>query len=727
MTHSAATMARVGFYAALVLFMTAFSAIVDTFFHPEIEVFDLGHGLVGLGTGVIITAVLVAERRAARQKGQQLEAFNAELAAKNRALAEENAQRRQAETTLRVSEERYRGLVEGMYEPVFVIGCDGDIRFVNAPAARTFNVEPPAVIGKTLEDLFSPERAAGYLADIRRVIDTCRVVAAEGVSVPGSTGRFFDVVLQPMRNNAGVLDAVLGVALDVTERRQTQQRVAELLDFNEKMIAGSSLGIMAYRADGVCVLANAAAAHIAGMPVDRLLAENFRALPAVANSGLLHVTEEVLRQGQSHREEVRYVTSLGREIYLDVSVSRFSSGGEPHLLLIMGDVTERRQAEAALGLAQRMESIGILAGGVAHDFNNLLTAMLGHVSLAQRKLAPEHPGFRHLEEVRRAAERAADLTRQLLAYSGKGALFVRTVDVTGLVTENAHLLAVSVPKHVTLETQVPAEPLLVDADPGQLEQVVMNLIINGAEAVGGRPGRVVVTLGSCVVDPDDPRVWTFGPTPLPAGRYVSIAVADDGCGMEAELVARIFDPFFSTKFQGRGLGLAAVLGIVRGHGGAIDVKSQPGEGTTITVLLPSHGAVDAAPDVAAAADVADVWLRAVLVVDDETVVRDVVLSMLDEARIPHFAAANGEEGLRLYREHRRSIGVVLLDLSMPVMDGEETFHRLREIDPEVKVILSSGYGEEVVAGRFAGRGLAGFIQKPYDQSTLVARLRASLA
>jgi CheY-like chemotaxis protein len=292
--------------------------------------------------------------------------------------------------------------------------------------------------------------------------------------------------------------------------------------------------------------------------------------------------------------------------------------------------------------------------------------------------------------------------------------------VNALVRENLPLLEVGVPKSVRLEAALEGDLPLVDADVGQLQQVLMNLVINAAEAIGERGGTVTVATGVRQVTESDQGLWRASGHPLAAGRYVSLEVRDEGPGMDAETVERIFEPFFTTKFTGRGLGLAAVLGVVRGHRGALSVESVPGRGTTFRILL-APSARAASSEASGHAASAGSGLS-VLLIDDEEAVRDMVGEVLEHEGVSVLRAEDGAKGLALFREEHGRVDVVLLDLSMPGLSGEETFRRLLEVDPEVRVILSSGYDREEARGRFGAGSPAGFIQKPYRPEQLMAEI-----
>jgi two-component system cell cycle sensor histidine kinase/response regulator CckA len=388
----------------------------------------------------------------------------------------------------------------------------------------------------------------------------------------------------------------------------------------------------------------------------------------------------------------------------------------------IADIEDRRKLDEQMRQTQKLESLGVLAGGVAHDFNNLLVGILGNASLAIETISSNNPARNMLRDAISAAETAAHLTKQLLAYAGKGRFVIEPVDLSELIRQIQKLIQTSIPRTVQLRLELQDRLPCVDADLGQLQQLMMNLIINGAEAIGeDKPGAVLVTTG--VQQVDDGYIQTaLAPSQIEPGTYVTVEVHDTGVGMTDDVIARIFDPFFTTKFTGRGLGLAAVLGIVRGHKGAIKVYSTPGQGTTFKVLFPASGHVSAVapPPEAATAHTTGT----ILVVDDEPVVRRTAKSMLERFGYSVVMAENGKEGVELFRVLADKIAVVLLDMTMPIMSGEETFRELRALRPSVRVILSSGYNEVEAVRRFTGKGLAGFLQKPYSASALAEKVRS---
>lgn len=421
--------------------------------------------------------------------------------------------------------------------------------------------------------------------------------------------------------------------------------------------------------------------------------------------------------------------------YIDFSLRpvKDQSGAVIYLVPEGRDITDRNNAESErlnlerqLLRTQKLESLGVLSGGIAHDFNNLLQVLLGNLELSLKKLQQENPARKNIDQAIKAGRHAAKLTNMMLAYSGKGVFVIKPLNLTKLVEENAIMLDAAIPKSITLVQHLDHAMPIIRADAGQLQQVVMNLITNAAEAIGDASGTITLTTGVSEFDQN-----TLNQSRLDekteAGRYVWLEVRDNGCGMEDDTQRKLFDPFFTTKFTGRGLGMSAVLGIIRAHKGAFLVESIPGSGTTITVLFPPADIdkqgeskpvfeSDSGPKEANGPSVT------VLVVDDEDMIRAVTIAMLKELGFATMAAAGGEEALTLFREAGDGIDVVLLDQVMPDMDGVTVFKELRRITPGIKVLLASGFSQQEVSDRFRGLGLNGFLPKPYTLKNLSEEL-----
>ncbi len=392
------------------------------------------------------------------------------------------------------------------------------------------------------------------------------------------------------------------------------------------------------------------------------------------------------------------------------------------------DITESRMAEEEqhrleeqLQYAQKLESLGVLAGGIAHDFNNLLMGILGNAELAKSEIPPASPIVHRLERIEASGHRAADLCHQMLAYSGRGQFVIEPGNLSELVRDSVHLIEVSIAKGVELKLDVANDLPRIEADVSQMRQVIINLAINASEAIGNEPGIVTVRTGWKDCEEDSIRSLYLD-RPFPAGRYAYLELTDTGCGIQAEALPKIFDPFFTTKFTGRGLGLAAVLGIVRGHRGGIHIETKAGKGSTFQVFFPAVASRTPAPPRETPEPAAWTGGGTVLLVDDEAAVRDVARPMMESEGFKVISAVDGRQGLDIYRERADEVDLVLLDMSMPNMDGEQTLKEMQRIRSDIRVILSSGYNEREAVDRFADKGLAGFIHKPYQRRELLAKL-----
>jgi nitrogen-specific signal transduction histidine kinase/CheY-like chemotaxis protein len=421
---------------------------------------------------------------------------------------------------------------------------------------------------------------------------------------------------------------------------------------------------------------------------------------------------------------------------------------------------ERRRIDEKLRETQKLESLGVLAGGIAHDFNNLLMGVLGNASLALLDLPPESPADYSIRQIEDAARRAAELTRQMLAYAGREQFVIQPVNLNAIVEEMSRLSQVSFGKGVSLQRHLDENLPLIEVDPAQMRQVVMNLVVNASEAIGDAVGTITVATGMRQLTSAYLATTYLAPD-LPSGSYVYLKVADAGTGMDAATLARIFEPFFTTRFTGRGLGLSAVLGIVRAHGGTLQVQSEPGHGAVFTIFLPTADHRPPPPedrglkseDGNVSGDEAPSSIRdhlsseqssvvgreactpsggegsavgSVLVIEDDASVRALAVRMLKHFGYEVLTAEDGCAGVASFRAQPDAIDCVLLDMSMPQMDGLQTLRELRHIKPDVRVVLMSGYDEQEVASQFAGYKLEGVIQKPFSPKILREHMRQAI-
>jgi PAS domain S-box-containing protein len=523
---------------------------------------------------------------------------------------------------------------------------------------------------------------------------------------------------------AGYLAVAIAKSRTEKKLRESEARYRSLFENNLD-------GIFLTRSNGADEDANPAACSMLGMSREEIA--------RVGRAGVLDpndprfpaLLEQRDRMGRINCE-LTCIRKDGQKFPAEISSVVLDGDDEERQAFVMvRDITERKRAEQEkldmerhLLHAQKLESLGILAGGIAHDFNNILAGIMGYADLVKVQLPASEPARKDVDIIKKATRRAADLTRQMLAYSGKGKFIVEPVSLSRVVKDMRAMLAMSISKKATLNCNLASDLPMIEADASQIHQIILNLVINASEALGEDSG--VITISTDTIQCSGTDCAALGGDELREGLYVRLEVSDTGCGMDEETLAKIFDPFFTTKFTGRGLGLAAVHGILRGHKGGIRVTSKPGQGTTFQVLFP---AIET-PALLSAGEPspAKPWhgTGTVLVVDDEEIVRSLAKKMVEVAGFSVLTANDGEEAVRLYRKHQDEIACVLLDLTMPKLNGEETFRAIRQISPGVRVILSSGYGEEFATGRFSGMGLAGFIQKPYQLDTMIATLREAM-
>ncbi len=628
---------------------------------------------------------------------------------------------------MRVDEESHRlaAVVQSSDDAIISKTLDGKILSWNAGAERIYGYSPAEVIGKSMTLVLPEDRSDEESLILGQIRRGEKVQHLETVR-RRKNGEQIDVsiAISPVYDAAGRIIGASHVARDITERRKLEFQLHQMAS----IVADADDAIVSKTLDGVILTWNASAERIYGYTQAEAIGNPMTMLLPEGRPNEENEILERIRRGErvEHFETVRK-TKSGKLIDVSLTISPIhdKSGKIVGASHVARDVSERKQLEEQLRHTQKLESLGLLAGGVAHDFNNLLTGILGNASLALEGLSPNHPVRAQLSDVISASERAAHLTRQLLAYAGKGRFVIDLLDLSSLVREISTLVQASIPKNVNLQLELQDDLPPVEGDSGQIQQVIMNLVINGAEAIGSKEnGAVFVTTGLQHVD-EHYRLNTFGGLPeLSSGEYISLDVHDTGSGMDAATMTRIFDPFFTTKFTGRGLGLAAVQGIMRGHKGAMKVYSEPGKGSTFKVLFPASQQKAAPKKITALTP-----RRAnevILVIDDEEIIRRTAKSMLERSGYVVVLAEDGKEGVELFQVLADKLSLVLLDMTMPSMSGEEALSRMKAIRPDVKVILSSGFNEVEAVRRFTGKGLAGFLQKPYSSAALREKIAAVL-
>jgi len=433
------------------------------------------------------------------------------------------------------------------------------------------------------------------------------------------------------------------------------------------------------------------------------------------------------RGGLSERHEFRLRHRSGKDVWTIMATTPIldAAGAYAGAQAVVTDLTERRRLEARVLQAQKLESLGVLAGGVAHDFNNMLVGILGNVDFVLQSAAPGTPAEAALGDIRDAGLRLAELTRQMLAYSGRGRFITQRVNLNTILEELTQLVFSAISKKAQLQFDLAPAGTEIEADATQIRQVVVNLVTNASDALDGKDGTI--TIATSVVYAD--RAYqesAFLEQPIAEGSYVVLEVTDTGTGMDANTREKIFDPFFSTKFAGRGLGLAAVLGILRGHSGTVRVQSELGQGTCFRLLLPQalpqSADIEAPPPQSSRLQGSEV----VLVADDDPGVRKVAVRLLSQAGFEVLQACDGHEAVSVIDREAARISLVLLDLTMPGRNGAEVLQHIRATNPELRVVLSSGYDEHEAASQLVSSGLAGFLPKPWRPTDLLTAVSSAL-
>jgi PAS domain S-box-containing protein len=621
---------------------------------------------------------------------------------------------------LRAADQRVRALVTNSSDGIVLLDQHGNILLSGAPILGYTSDE---WLGRNGMDLLHPEDRPEVVKTFTELVQqpgktmTVRYRARH----KGGLWRWIEAICRNLLEEPVVHGVVVNYR-DITEQQQIENSLreqAQLLDLTQD-------AILSLRSDGAIEFWNRGAEECYGWAREEAFGQIAHELLKTEFPEPLPAIKARLAEDGFWQGELVHTKRDGNKVAVASrwAVRRAKDDQSSGYLEITTDINERKRVEKQLRQTQRLESLGILAGGIAHDFNNLLVGILGNASLALDVLGPTTPVRQMLEDLISTSERAASLTRQLLAYAGKEQLATQPINLSTMVRDLTRLLQTSIPKTVYLILDLQDCLPFVNGDQTQLQQVIMNLVINAVEAIPQHtPGTVTITTGARKPTTDDHE---HAVTPLPPEdkTYVVLTVADTGQGMSTEIQARIFDPFYTTKFTGRGLGLAAVLGIVKAHKGAITLKTAPDAGTTFTLLLPSAGV--AAPLIASSLSSERArGSGTILVVDDESTVRSVAQRTLEQYGYQVVLAENGHQAVDMLSDHPE-IRAIILDLAMPVMTGDQAVPYLRRIHPTVPIILTSGYAEADAREQFAGAGITTFLQKPYKAATLLESIAASL-
>ena len=620
---------------------------------------------------------------------------------------------------------------------VQVYDNQGRLLYANRAWEAIWGVEATAYVG-TYNLFEDPQlEKTGLLPQIKPVLSGEVVLfddyapGKKAVALNGDSARI-RAGFYPLTNEDGHVAFFMAVNEDVTELLRAEQALRKSEDTARTLLNATTDLAVLVQTDGTCIAVNDAAAQALGVSSEQLRGKRIYDLFEAA---VRETREQYAAMAVQTGMPVRYEEENARGIF-DIHIFPVIGEGArvERLAVFPRDVTEERREEderRALELrvqrTQKNESLAILAGGIAHDFNNLLVGILGNASLALEDGAVAGPTRRCMEEVVDAAKRAAELSHQMLAYSGKGKAAVAPVDLNAIVREMHGLLDASLSRKAALRYELAPDLPAVEGDATQLRQVAMNLVLNASEALGDKAGVVILRTG-CVHACFAYLATTTADDALSEGRYVYLEVQDTGSGMDDATQRRIFDPFYTTKFTGRGLGLAATLGIVRGHGGAIHVDSSPGRGSTFRVLLPASIKAPTR-EVTDRVRSAGAWhgTGIAIVADADATVRDAQQRMLARLGFAVMPAATAREALALLDRHRADVVCAVLGVNLPDVEPEEMVEAVRRIRPGLPVILSSGYPRDSLPAAALRDARVGFIQKPYDSATLTDLLAQVLA
>jgi two-component system, cell cycle sensor histidine kinase and response regulator CckA len=604
-----------------------------------------------------------------------------------------------------------------------IVSRDRDGRIVgwNKGAERLFGYTAAEAVGARFVGHLTPEQDAQLTAEVASVF--AGQVVREETSRRRPDGSVVEVSLTifPVYDARGRVISGTSIARDITERKRAAEAARQAEAYLRATLSDAPVVLLATDREGILTIAEGAPLVELGFPSERLVGRHISGLGALGRAEVDAMDRALAGERVEHT--VRFA---GRVFDARTGPFYDQDGNISGVIAVGVDVTERIRSEQALLQAQKLESLGILAGGVAHDFNNLLVGILGNAGIALAELDPSSPLYETIQGIERAGQRAAELARQMLAYSGKGQFVVQRMDLNELVAEMSQLLRSSITPGAALDHQLaPALPP-VQVDATQVRQVVMNLVVNASDSLNEGAGTIRLTTGLMHARRAQLEGAYYAPD-FRDGDHVFFEVADDGVGMTRQTQDRIFDPFFTTKFTGRGLGLAAVLGIVRGHRGAIHVTSSPGSGSTFRLLLPAAAAVPAQQRPQNIAPVTGARSSGtVMVIDDEPTVRAVTSRALSITGYRPLTAENGEAGLALIGAHAGEVVAVLLDMTMPGMDGAAVLSEIRRQWPSLPVVIMSGYSEQTALAQLGGHTVSGFIQKPYAIDLLLTTLSSAI-
>ncbi len=636
------------------------------------------------------------------------------------ANAELFGERQRVREVLRESEQPYRALAESSQDFIFIVNKDGCVGYVNKFGAEEFGCRQEEMFGKRVEELFPPEISKRQGQNIRKVFEHGRALTLEHQTVFPRRELWLDTRLIPLRNETGEVYSVLGVSRDITERKRVEETLRASEEKYRNLVENATEAIFIVQDEKIkfpnprtLSLSGYSAEELSKIPITQLLHPDER--EAVLDRYRRRMRGEEIPGIQTYR----VLNKANEELWAQFNSVPITWEGRPATLNFVRDMTREKKLEAQFQTAQKMEAVGTLAGGIAHDFNNLLMGIQGVVSLMLFDLDPSHPHYESLKKIEAQVKNGANLSGQLLAFAQRGRVEVKPSDVNKIIRQTSNMFQ-RTKREINIRRKYQEGIWAIEVDRGQIEQVLMNLYVNAWQAMP-EGGTLYLESRNVILDRD-----SVMPSSAAPGKYVRISVRDTGIGMDKKTQQRIFDPFFTTKEMGRGtgLGLASVYGIIKNHGGFIDVYSEIGQGTTFNLYLPASD--KPVPEEKRLSGEILNGTEMVLLVDDEETITEIMEKALTLTGYKVMLARGGEEAIDLYKKNQNRIDLVVLDMIMPGMNGGKVFDRLREMNPGLKVILSSGYSIDGEASQIMARGCNGFIQKPFGIKELSQKIREVL-
>ncbi len=608
----------------------------------------------------------------------------------------------------RDSEKRYLGLMETLTDFVYTLDEDGYLLSINRGAAQSLGYEPQDIVGQSVEKIIHPDAKSLVPANLKKVREEGFAEGLAKFLARDGSVRYLEY-RSTLIQSQDESNYIVGIARDMTDRVSMEKALKASEAKFQLLVENAHDGIIEIDVNGIIRFANPRMKVILkdpnpeGKPLSEYYDEE--------NRRVLDKMLQIRRKGKSSTYFITLQDLEGNQHDLVVSGTPYLDRQDKYrgAMGTFTDITQLKKLEAQLQQSQKMEAIGTLAGGIAHDFNNILSGVLGYASLIKRQSLPGSQLVHYAEMVEKSAERGAALAGQLLAFSRKSKRFLQDVDVHQILEDVTEILQHTLDRKIRVLLSKNAHHTIIAGDPGQMQQMLMNLCVNAKDAMpsGGR-----ILLCTCVVELDESFCRSRGE--LVPGSYLEITVEDSGEGMTEMVRQRIFEPFFTTKEEGKGtgLGLSMVYGAVKSHGGHVEVESEPGQGALFRLLLPLKEA-SCTPSTECLPRETTQGSGTVLVVDDEEIIRRVLAEMLQEMGLRVLVAADGLEGLEVYRERWREIDVVILDMIMPKLSGKDAFLAMKNINPSVRAILSTGSSREGAGQEPFEQGFIGFIQKPY--------------